>query len=519
MGTIYNLEYEYEHYNGQSIVFKEINGEKLSTSHLNSVQQKMMQSNRIPHLLGLTIENIDLSTKLHFNINSKNKVASFFRSNSTGMNDYYQLFLSIIKALEESGSYMLSQQNFILRSDFIYVGDNASDVYLVYLPIKDLKKQSNVTDEMKQLLTDIASEVEGLQGNEFKSILNYIKNPSFSLTGLKKLFLELISLRSNVNQFLPHENQVGADANHFQTVTQNTMPNNGIANKQQNLNPNQIDEVVPKSQRPKVKKKLPPLSSRVKVYLFAGVLLALALTWKLYDMYTTQIIFLVCSGLSLIIVAALVVYVKFWRPGVTPIEVPVEEKKGKKKVENQPIQQPTAQQNPQSNMGMRSNVYQQNYPQQERTFIPNFQDFSTQQPVAAAAVDTSFLMPQSDDTVLLEDESNLNFSQMGEEKLALLQRTGEDGKTIKIVINQKNFLIGRNADSVHYTEDATGVSRIHAEIIKIDATSYGLKDLGSKNGTKLNGNALVPYKVYALNENDEFTIGKSSYKFKWSSTE
>src|SRR5690606_13314699 len=205
MGTIYNLTFEYVHQNGQSIVFKEKDGQKLSINNLNSVQMKMMQSNRIPHLLSMTVENIDLTTRLHFNINSKNKVTSFFRNNSTNMNDYYQLFLSIIKALEDSSSYMLNQDNFVLRSDLIYVGENASDVSLVYLPIKDVKKKTSLAEEMKQLLTDIAGEVEGLQGNEFKSILNYIKNASFSLTGLKKLFLELISLRSNVNQFQSHD--------------------------------------------------------------------------------------------------------------------------------------------------------------------------------------------------------------------------------------------------------------------------------------------------------------------------
>src|SRR5690606_14005983 len=139
-------------------------------------------------------------------------------------------------------------------------------------------------------------------------------------------------------------------------------------------------------------------------------------------------------------------------------------------------------------------------------------------PSVATSMDTTLLTIDSDDTVLLEDESNLDFQEK-DEVLALLHRTGDDGKVKTIVINNRNFLIGRNADSVHYTDEATGVSRIHAEIIRVDSTSYGIKDLGSKNGTKLNGKTLVPYKVYALNENDEFVLGKANYTFKWSSSE
>ncbi|MFD2046154.1 DUF6382 domain-containing protein [Ornithinibacillus salinisoli] len=527
MGTIYNLGYEHVHQNGQSIVFKEKDGQKLTVNDLHTVQLKMMQSNRIPHLLALTVENIDLATKLHYNINSKNRVSTYFRSNSTSMNDYYQLFLSIIKVLEDSSSYMLNQQNFILRSDFIFIGENASDVYLAYLPVKDLKKDSSVTADMKQLLTDIAGEVEGLQGNEFKSILNYIKNPSFSLSGLKKLFLDLISLRSNVNQFQSYD-PYGSSNNEGEMDYSQQTPHHSSAHvtknsEQKRPTSTNIDEVVPKSQKTKnkkAKKQLPALTSREKVYMFAGAFLAIGLTWKLYDMNPTTVILVTCTGISVLILTCLIVYAKFWRPGTPAIEIPIQEEPVEEKKQQHAQKYQAPQRNPQSAVGERQNVYHQVPPQQERpTFTPNIPNFSTHQSVAASTMDTPLLTPESDDTVLLEEEANLELNQTDNGFLALLHRSSEDGKVNTIVINSNNFLIGRNADSVHFAEEATGVSRIHAEIIKIDPTSYGLKDLGSKNGTKLNGNTLVPYKVYALNENDEFVLGKANYIFKWSSTE
>src|SRR5690625_4706588 len=123
--TLYGLNYEYSHQNGKSIIFDGFNEQDLTQEDLHSVQLKIMQSNRIPHILSLSVENIDLSTKLHYDITSKSKMISFFRNNSTTMNDYYQFFLSIIKTIEESNSYMLDQQNFVLDADFIFLGDHA----------------------------------------------------------------------------------------------------------------------------------------------------------------------------------------------------------------------------------------------------------------------------------------------------------------------------------------------------------------------------------------------------------
>src|SRR5699024_858541 len=138
------------------------------------VQLKMIQSNRIPHLLPLNVENIDLSAKLYYNIQSKSKIISFFRNNKATMNDYYQLYLSIVKDLKDSSSYMLNQQHYILHTYYIFVSRNASYVYLAYLPVENLDRETTALEDKKQLLTDIAGAVEGLQGNEFKSILSYI---------------------------------------------------------------------------------------------------------------------------------------------------------------------------------------------------------------------------------------------------------------------------------------------------------------------------------------------------------
>lgn len=592
--SIYGLKGEFKYQNEQAIVFYEKNGEELTMEDFNDVQLKMIQSNRIPHLLPLTVENIDLSAKLYYNIQSKSKVISFFRSNRTTMNDYYQFFLSIVKALEESSSYMLSQEQYVLHTDYIFVGRNASDVYLVYVPISDLDRETSAEEDLKELLTDIAGEVEGLQGNEFKSVLSYIRSHAFSLSGLKKLLVDLMSVRSNVNEQVNNYGgampgsgpQYGNTLAAPQENRDNSNNNSGSSGLQGPQKQNKQQKVVPGSENNEVKEKkvLPALTSREAVYLIAAVLLGIGITWKLYDMFPNLVTLIVSIALSLAMLAAGFVYWKVWRPGVEPETKTVsadpskakENASSSKSVSQQPQQAKTKQpanapqqpmqesstnvtkqaqvnQEPEPNMTGQMQVNQgpapnmdQQYPvnQQQQQEVPLQQPMhqgSVPQPpyehqpqpegVAnqfaqtnphlgsdfAAATRAPFESENADDTVLLDDEDMPN-DVVGNEtnRMPYLIRTAEDGSSNTIQVDQAKFLIGRNDESVHYADKTLGVSRLHAEIIRIDATSYGVKDLGAKNGSKLNGNAMVPYKMYALHEEDVLSLGKATYTFSWS---
>jgi hypothetical protein len=513
MGTIYNLEYEYSTQNGQSLVFTKKDNSDLTPSDLHAVQLKMIQSNQIPHMLPLALEHIDLVAKLHYDIKSKQKLVTYLRDNKTTMNDYYQLFLSIINTLEDASSYMLEQNQYILKMEFLYVGTHANDVYLTYLPIKDVEKDTTVTEDLKQLLTDVAGEIEGLQGNEFKSILNYIKQSSFSLPGLKKLLLELISLRSNVYQ----QQYAHPDTQQTTESYQKTGQEENYRTEGQQSSSNQpIVAGSENAKKQKKKRNLPPLTSRERLYLILGSVLLLAMSWKLFEMSPTNGMLILSSLLSIVIVAGAVTYWKFWRPGVKPVETEeTEQTEEPKKTEK--AKQPKV-------------AYEQSTPQafrqeaQPEPVQPVFHPEPQRAPLqpafaaeAAFAMDTTLLNVDHDDTVLLEEEPEVgDVSAIKVENFPVLTRESEGEESIPVEVDQQNFIIGRNDEAVSYVETAVGVSRIHVEIVKINDESYGVKDLGSKNGSKLNGNPMVPYKLYALNENDELTLGRAQYVFNWS---
>ncbi|MGG3742920.1 DUF6382 domain-containing protein [Paenibacillus chibensis] len=119
-------------------------------------------------------------------------------------------------------------------------------------------------------------------------------------------------------------------------------------------------------------------------------------------------------------------------------------------------------------------------------------------------------------TVLLgqldpEAKSASNFST----PVCYLLREAEDAsKSERIELRQQHFVIGRSEEVSQYVESSVGASRAHVELSRTEDGGYLIKDLGSKNGTRLMGEAMVPYKDYPLHDGDRFVIVKGFYTFR-----
>ncbi|WP_411843544.1 FHA domain-containing protein [Salinicoccus sp. HZC-1] len=53
----------------------------------------------------------------------------------------------------------------------------------------------------------------------------------------------------------------------------------------------------------------------------------------------------------------------------------------------------------------------------------------------------------------------------------------------------------------------------NAEGVKKD-DCYSFKDIGSVNGSKINDDKLIPYKLYELKSDDVITLGELSFKYR-----
>ncbi|QQZ10437.1 DUF6382 domain-containing protein [Heyndrickxia vini] len=549
--SIYGIGYDFYQKNGHYLMLYENQGEQLLGDALIPLQVKMMQSNQIPNILPLSIEELDFNIRLYYDITSKRNLQSYLDNHTLSSFDFYQLFINIITTLEQSKLYMLNEHHYILKEDFIFIGKEVKQLYLTYLPIQSFEKKSSTLDELKELLLRIVKQVESLQGSEQKHISQYVEDPSFSLAGLKELLIDLQRLRptpyTNYQNGLANQS---IHSNQMNTGVQGNYANQPNAISQQS-SPVQNQEVKTDSQPPAKKKTKETLkkekrgsafTQRQKVYIIVLGLLALTIIWKIFEAVPTQMMLLVCTVLSVaVLVIGAILLLKKGQSTLAASEAAAS---------NQATENPNFQQNVPLPVGAMNNQAFVPNPQQSQSYYggsttniqtatnimeppavpPMTQTDSKQAKVEkpirikqteqkklnpireeqSFSLDTNLLV-ENDDTVLLADEMDDDFVQPIVEPYLEVDRNGE---VEHIKLTEDHFMIGRNEAAVDYVEDSVGISRVHLELIKID-NSYGVKDLGSRNGTKLNGETLIPYKIYALNEDDCLTIGKVEYRFKW----
>jgi hypothetical protein len=75
-------------------------------------------------------------------------------------------------------------------------------------------------------------------------------------------------------------------------------------------------------------------------------------------------------------------------------------------------------------------------------------------------------------------------------------------------VRKESLSIGRSRESDIFLEDLA-VSRLHASILNMGSGNYALKDEGSANGTKVNGQLVNKYQTYPLQEGDRIQLGQT----------
>ncbi len=79
-------------------------------------------------------------------------------------------------------------------------------------------------------------------------------------------------------------------------------------------------------------------------------------------------------------------------------------------------------------------------------------------------------------------------------------------------VRKETLSIGRSRESDIFLEDLA-VSRLHASIVNLGNNNYALRDEGSANGTKVNGQMVNKYQPYPLQEGDKIQLGQTVLVF------
>jgi hypothetical protein len=87
------------------------------------------------------------------------------------------------------------------------------------------------------------------------------------------------------------------------------------------------------------------------------------------------------------------------------------------------------------------------------------------------------------------------------------------GAETEYTLDQELVVIGRGSEADLRLAD-TGVSRRHGEVRRIGRAEHAYRDLGSTNGSKVNGDAATPTNPIRLRDGDRIELGKSALVYR-----
>lgn len=227
------------------------------------------------------------------------------------------------------------------------------------------------------------------------------------------------------------------------------------------------------------------LSERARIIIGSIGVLAAAYVWKTYMDYPSEGFLYLAIGLSVLILDAIYVAFSFWGTRTSATQA-----KPSQVVVNRMAQPPVA-------------------PPPLRPVQPQT-PVDPQQYYNDLANKTALIGNQAPDTSILEATQQLAASR--DEPLSVYLEKRNGNQVQKIFIETDSFAIGRNAKEVQHVEESTEVSRLHCEIIRADE-GWSIKDRDSKNFTYLNGQKLIPNKLYPLTSGDFIRVANIEYTF------
>ncbi|WP_152400390.1 DUF6382 domain-containing protein [Paenibacillus cellulositrophicus] len=162
---------------------------------LNNIELSMISASRIARFLPLRLKEMDLRVTLQYDITGKKMLSHMLRGERLSMPDYYGLLCQVAGTLEESKSYMLQPDKYVLDEDYIFIDGSlhSGTLYFTYVPLEEPFQDKPLRIRLKELVTRLMATVQELKGNGVQRLLQFTGGEDFSVSGFKKLLLELLT--------------------------------------------------------------------------------------------------------------------------------------------------------------------------------------------------------------------------------------------------------------------------------------------------------------------------------------
>ncbi|KRE93200.1 hypothetical protein ASG89_06765 [Paenibacillus sp. Soil766] len=494
---VFGLRYEFVYRHGHLMeLFKEGG---LAASELSNLQVRMLEANQVPRVLPLDIHEVDSNIRLLYRLSSKRMLSYVLKVENISVRLLAKLMYAIVCTLDESKNYMLCEMNFVLKDNFIFIGQDWSDVYLTYAPLDidhDVDESYPAIDallhklilhlgeeEQNQLHTWMSTQLANKNFLTYKeALLKLMDEPILTRKSMSETESEPIEVEASLPELgLPKAHWKRDEAKHILPKSENP-----ILPKPDQMQTNGHDMKSSTSNLRIFPLSFIPLQQRWRWMTIALILILSAFLWQQYLVYPSVSMLQIIAGTTLLLGDVGFVLLFLGRPDFTP-RMNLNQK----------------------NSSITHNIYD---PEKEvvREDAARASDLlDIQHYYQNLTLHTTLLSPShSNATVLLGKLPK-------QEPIGPRLESQVEGVSRTIPIKSDVFTIGRGDSSskVDYVVDDIGVSRIHAEIVQT-SNGFLLRDAGSTNGTFLNDFPLVTYQGYSLKDGDIVRIIRQELIFR-----
>ncbi|WP_169086497.1 DUF6382 domain-containing protein [Paenibacillus sp. PL91] len=540
-------------------------------SELDEIEIQMLQSERIPFLLPVDWFELDGKLIFRYKLSGMKMLLHRLQQQKLTMEQYYSLILAVTDALFECKHYMLRPEGCLLDEQFIFFGHHLHDIRLAYVPMKgDAADQAVGTGDLLSLIVRFTSYIDQIDGEGLKQVLHHLTGTRWPLAELRATLLKLIGEPPSVQHNGAVQTVHRQQAQHFRQEHEYQQSQN--SKKAQESQQSQRSRLADESQQTQQARQVqeesqqaqhsrhsfqsvhtetyswksdnqqaePPsfqdlqqpqqtFSSQLEAYtdintssndiledwddsfeettsdkkkkwlLSAGFIIVIACVWRfVYFVAETRQSLLISLGITLLLLAGMLLVWRKTHAASLDAEFDMDQ------------YEPDLRMFPEL-----ANIYdEQNKSTTGSKPSPedHYEESKPHSKASLHVVAANSMFPIVEPTVQLAREQQKETSG---ELTEWLQRSWE-GQATRLELVEGCFKIGRMGEQVSYADIASGVSRLHLEIERLKG-EFKAKDLGSRNGSLLNGQAMIPYKSYKLSLGDVIQLAGEkgpSYELK-----
>ena len=409
----------------------------------------------------MKIDNIKMNSQniILFDLTGRISLKKYLLSKEFTKEEALELLIKIIDIVLESVNYLLSENNFIIDSRYIYYESESTDINLIYIPInEEVNRDINLEFRkfVKDVMVDLITFSEIYETDGFIGILlNLTKEKNLSIENFKQRIEELLNMHL-VKTKKSISSAIYLDSEKIEIVKEIGVTETNRASEYYKYS-DSLDESSISGVNKGGKEKRHIALNWVRYGIILVQVFAIGIVSMLIVMEIETKMLMLSSCILILVDLIIVRFLMQHKMNHDEISIAKEESEFLDKQKND-----------------------------EKGFIN-----IGKKEIVSQNVYRTEMLEKSEPYFLLINE----------------------GITERVYLNKNNFIIGRLGGECDYVINNNTIGKRHIKITKVNKSMY-LEDLSSKNGTYINGKKLDVGRLYKLEENFKIKISNILLTYK-----